>query len=172
MDRLATDLADVAKDNQGTLAARPVSTVLNPGIPGQYYKATDTGQLFRDNGTGWDEIALLPIGTADLEDGAVTSAKIADGTIARGDLSFTGVLSSLAGFTKAASGIATIGADTSLLVSHGLGTTAAIVMLTLYGVGLPGQPITPLNYDVPNATQFRVYNDFAGALSFAWLALA
>lgn len=58
MSRLATDLDGVAMDDQGTLAARPVSTVQNPGKRGRSYYATDTGQLFRDHGTGWTEVAL------------------------------------------------------------------------------------------------------------------
>lgn len=50
----------IATDDQGTLAARPVSTAESPGKTGRYYWATDTGQLFRDHGTGWDEIAGKP----------------------------------------------------------------------------------------------------------------
>jgi hypothetical protein len=42
----------------GTLAARPTSTVGSPGKLGRTYKATDTGQLFVDNGTGWDQIII------------------------------------------------------------------------------------------------------------------
>jgi hypothetical protein len=67
---LASDLDGVAMDDQGLLSARPVSTVGTPGKKGRYYKATDTGQLFRDNGTGWDAI---PIGA-----GGVTSELLAD----------------------------------------------------------------------------------------------
>lgn len=48
----------IAVDSQGTLANRPLSTPGNPGKIGRYYKATDTGQLFRDHGGGWDEITL------------------------------------------------------------------------------------------------------------------
>lgn len=42
----------------GALASRPTSTVGSPGKSGRTYLATDTHQLFRDNGTGWDEIPL------------------------------------------------------------------------------------------------------------------
>jgi hypothetical protein len=44
----------------GTLAARPTSTVGTPGKLGRTYMATDQTppRLFRDNGTGWDEVAL------------------------------------------------------------------------------------------------------------------
>jgi len=57
MDRLATDLSDVAKDNQGTLAARPVSTAPSPGIAGRYYRDSDRGYVTRDYGTGWQLLA-------------------------------------------------------------------------------------------------------------------
>lgn len=62
-NRLATDLSDVAKDNQGTLAARPVSTAISPGIAGRYFYVTgdpvpaNNGRLWRDYGTGWVEVA-------------------------------------------------------------------------------------------------------------------
>src|SRR4051794_33091856 len=46
----------MAIDGQGTLAARPVSTVGSPGKRGRYYFATDTNQVFRDFGTGWVEV--------------------------------------------------------------------------------------------------------------------
>lgn len=54
---LADDLDGiVAVDDQGTFASRPTSTPGTPGVPGRYYYATDTGQLFRDYGTGWTNI--------------------------------------------------------------------------------------------------------------------
>lgn len=62
MNRLATDLADVAKDNQGTLAARPTSTTLSPGVAGRYYRSSDDGAIARDHGTGWQRLA--PAGLA------------------------------------------------------------------------------------------------------------
>lgn len=47
--------------SSGTLAARPVSTVGSPsGKAGRTYRTTDTTQLFKDNGTGWDEIVVVP----------------------------------------------------------------------------------------------------------------
>ena len=51
----------IATDDQGTLASRPVSTPGSPGKEGRYYRTTDAGnvRLYRDNGTGWDEIALM-----------------------------------------------------------------------------------------------------------------
>lgn len=66
MLQLATDLSDVAKDNQGTLAARPTSTTLTPGITGRYYYVTgdpdaaQNGRHWRDTGTGWVEIPAGP----------------------------------------------------------------------------------------------------------------
>lgn len=70
MNRLATDLSDVAKDNQGTLAGRPPSTALAPSnTPGAYYVTTNeedpTGttrrRIYRDHGAGYDELATVPI---------------------------------------------------------------------------------------------------------------
>lgn len=81
MLRLATDLDVVAMDDQGTLAARPVSTGGSPGKRGRYYKSTDDNRMWRDHGTGWDEIPFVPVGTADIEDLAVTNGKIAANTI-------------------------------------------------------------------------------------------
>lgn len=46
-----------------SLASRPVSTPGTPGIAGRTYRATDganVGRVFKDYGTGWDEI---PTGT-------------------------------------------------------------------------------------------------------------
>jgi hypothetical protein len=59
---LAFALDDVAKDDQGTLAARPVSTGGSPGKKGRYYMvkgdatASNNNILWRDNGTGWDQV--------------------------------------------------------------------------------------------------------------------
>lgn len=70
MLQLATDLSDVAKDNQGTFAARPPSTALAPtNKPGGYYVSTNeedpTGttrrRVYRDHGAGYDELAVLPV---------------------------------------------------------------------------------------------------------------
>lgn len=49
----------LAPSDQGALSSRPVSTVGSPGKSGRTYWATDTKQLFRDSGTGWDEIARV-----------------------------------------------------------------------------------------------------------------
>lgn len=55
---LAMDLDDHAKDDQGLFADRPISSPAQPGRYGRYYFATDTEQLFRDRGTGWDEVPI------------------------------------------------------------------------------------------------------------------
>lgn len=72
LNRLATDLSDVSKDNQGTLAARPVSTAVQPSsLPGRYYFVTgdptpaENHRLYRDTGTGWLEI---PVGAGRTRD--------------------------------------------------------------------------------------------------------
>lgn len=48
-----------AVDLQGTRAARPAA-----GIRGRYYFATDSGLLYRDNGTGWDNAGAAIGGVA------------------------------------------------------------------------------------------------------------
>jgi len=53
---LASDLDNVAMDDQGTVATMPVSTAQTPGKKGRYWFATDQGILYRDNGAGWDPI--------------------------------------------------------------------------------------------------------------------
>lgn len=47
---LATDV-EGAISGSGLLSARPAA-----GRRGRLYEATDTGQIFRDNSTGWDEL--------------------------------------------------------------------------------------------------------------------
>lgn len=56
----------VAIDSQGLFSARPVSTPSTPGTRGRYYWATDTDELWRDNGTGWD---LVNVQLTEVVDG-------------------------------------------------------------------------------------------------------
>lgn len=42
--------------SEGLAANRPTSTVGTPGVAGRHYRATDTGQIFIDTGTGWAEV--------------------------------------------------------------------------------------------------------------------
>ncbi len=69
MNQMAVKLdAIIAPFSHGALASRPVSTVGTPGIADRFYYATDVdpdtvtdranvnGQLYRDNGTGWDPV--------------------------------------------------------------------------------------------------------------------
>lgn len=64
MNALAVALDGAAIDDQGILAARPVSSGGSPGIRGRYYMVKDdsdptqNGILWRDNGTGWDAVNL------------------------------------------------------------------------------------------------------------------
>lgn len=52
----------LAPSDQGLFTSRPTSTPGTPGIIGRTYKSTDglggesIARLFRDNGTGWDQI--------------------------------------------------------------------------------------------------------------------
>lgn len=78
IEELATSLDQAVVYGQGTFAARPVSTVGSPGIPGRLYRASDTGLIFWDTGTAWVEVTLA--------DGAVTPAKVALGAIVNAGL--------------------------------------------------------------------------------------
>lgn len=71
---LATPLDGAVLFGSGTLANRPVSTALNPGVAGREYRATDdttagpAGTTWKDTGTGWETTILssdprLPAGT-------------------------------------------------------------------------------------------------------------
>jgi len=53
---LASDLDNVAMDDQGTVSTMPPSTAQTPGRKGRYWFAVDQGILYRDNGAGWDPI--------------------------------------------------------------------------------------------------------------------
>lgn len=48
--------------SSGLLSARPTSTPGSPGVEGRIYRATDTGQLFMDTGTGWNELTFNQAG--------------------------------------------------------------------------------------------------------------
>jgi hypothetical protein len=66
---------------QGTLAARPVSTVGSPGISGRIYMQTDVSpaHLWVDLGTSWVDIG--PASSFTIADGSITTAKLADGAV-------------------------------------------------------------------------------------------
>lgn len=78
------------------------------------------------------------------------------------------LLRSLSSYSRMASGISTaVPATGNLLVNHGLGASADLVILTPYGVG---QLQSACNYDVPNSTQLRIYNPYSYGIRCAWLA--
>lgn len=88
---LVAAIEQSAMYGQGTLAARPVSTVGSPGKQGRFYMATDQNPhaLFYDNGTGWDEVGSLAagtIGTTQLADNAVTNVKMADNSVGAAEI--------------------------------------------------------------------------------------
>lgn len=84
LQALAVSLDRVAMDDQGTLANRPVSSVVSPGQSGRYYTATDaplpgggTGRVtFRDYGTGWEQINPAPSISNDQLAGDIDPAKL------------------------------------------------------------------------------------------------
>jgi hypothetical protein len=73
----------LAPSDQGTLASRPPSTGGSPGKSGRSYWATDTRQLFRDNGTGWDEITPPRRRVADISGAATYTFSGLDGNVDR-----------------------------------------------------------------------------------------
>jgi microcystin-dependent protein len=67
---LASIDSKMAGYSEGLLSARPTSTTGSPGVAGREYYATDTGQRFKDTGTGWYEIQ----GAGDLKPSARAAA--------------------------------------------------------------------------------------------------
>jgi hypothetical protein len=65
--------------DEGAIASRPVSSPGTPGIAGREYRATDTGQLFKDYGTGWIEIAIAAPGLVGV--GGVAIATVETRTV-------------------------------------------------------------------------------------------
>ena len=102
---LASDIDSAVVYGQGATASRPVSTAGTPGIAGRVYRDTTLGVVYWDTGTSWVEIGTVA-------DGSITSAKIADGTIATGDL---------------ASSVGNFGAWTAFTTTWGSGGTAPAI---------------------------------------------
>lgn len=78
---VANAMEDGIKDaaehhRRGTLAARPPASALNKN---HVYWAYDTGERFLSDGATWNP---LPVGTAGLQDGAVSLAKLGTGVTA------------------------------------------------------------------------------------------
>lgn len=117
-----SDTADVPRDigalvtaseqeviyGQGTLAARPTSSVGTPGVQGRVYFATDQSPmtLYYDYGTGWQSVGAVAagsIGTTQLADDSITGGalgagvKIKQGTITHDNLVAGTVRGSTAG---------------------------------------------------------------------------
>lgn len=75
LSRLATDLDDVAKDDQGALSARPAA-----GKRGRYYYATDQLRLYRDTGSAWVEIEMRNLYWGQEIPAEITMSANANGT--------------------------------------------------------------------------------------------
>lgn len=74
MSRLATDLDDAPRDNQGVIGSRPPASGVSPRSPGEWWISTDEQdrgvtrrRIYRGHGTGYDELATLPISPRMLE---------------------------------------------------------------------------------------------------------
>lgn len=114
-----------ARDEQGTLAARPA-----PALQGRYYFATDATALYRDTGAAFVQVATIPAannftGTVSLNADAVTPAVPAYGAAlgVNRNVSGGGVFLSLN--NSAVSGATTWGIGTYTAGELGFGTTFA-----------------------------------------------
>lgn len=108
LQSVAEALDDAALADQGLLSARPAA-----GLMGRLYRATDDGKVYWDTGSAWVACSAATA-TADLDDEAVTAAKIADGTITPAKLS--------AGITSAAKSIIA-GSESRTNTAYGTLTT-------------------------------------------------
>lgn len=86
IQKLAEDLDDAPRYRRGSLAGI--------GLPASYprtmYEATDgsnAGRWFFSTGSAWVEVVMVPLGTADIADGAVTPAKHGQAPGLRAELS-------------------------------------------------------------------------------------
>ena len=178
IDNHADALDAAALDLQGTLAARPPA-----GTQGRYFFATDAAALFRDDGTSWVEIQVGPIGTSDLANGAVTTDKIADGTINKGDAdaSLLGVIGQASQRSIAlGSGSITIAAGTVTAnvagFVHGLGKTPIAIFLqsnTQAQGTFPGATLASYAYTSTTFSVSAYSADYSGGIvvSFSFLAI-
>jgi hypothetical protein len=123
LNRLATDLSNVAKDDQGTLAARPVSTPVSPGIAGRYFYVTgdadaaQNGRLWRDTGMSWVEV-LTP-SSAQATNQRPPQSPEANLRVVRGNVNANGTIAHGAGFTiaKGSAGVYTVNFSTAFSAS-------------------------------------------------------
>src|SRR4051812_11931839 len=68
---LATALDVAATYAEGTLVGRPAA-----GLRGRIYRATDTGQVFLDNGAAWVTLSQYAEGTAAGRPAASTAGRV------------------------------------------------------------------------------------------------
>lgn len=85
---MATIDAKMVGYSEGPLTSRPVSTPQVPGIAGREYRATDTGQVFKDTGTSWTEIIHAADNSAS-KTGRLRGRVNSDGTRAGGSPGWT-----------------------------------------------------------------------------------
>lgn len=99
MQSLAVALDGVAMDSQGVIASRPVSSGGSPGKSGRYYRSTNESpnKLYRDHGTGYDEILIRNndiITSAELAADSVGSSEIAADAVGSSEIAADAVGSS------------------------------------------------------------------------------
>lgn len=119
-----------------------------------------TGAELADNAVTAAHIAADAVGSSELANAAVDQAAVAAGVVAFGP------------YTKMTTGQTNITASTSTLITHGLGTTALAVLYVLFGGGLIAGNRGVDSYDIPNATQFRIYWPGTPTIACRWFAFA
>jgi hypothetical protein len=84
MSLLANDLEGLGifLYDQGTLAARPISSPASPGVEGRFYFANDTQKFFYDNGLGWIDLGGNHAGNHDPVTGTDRFSANLAGTLA------------------------------------------------------------------------------------------
>lgn len=175
----ADKLDAAALRDAGTLAARPTATSGSPFTPGFFYEATDTGQVFLTNsdGTAWIELPGVPLGAADIADGAITAPKLATDALN----TFLKLLSAADRKVNMGTGVTPSfagnpGANGSF--AHGLGVTpmwwtAMFQQITVGGVGRiivaadNGRNATTINYTARTIDEAAI----PGQVNFVWAAI-
>lgn len=106
-------------------------------------------------------IAANAVGTSQLAALGVTSAKLAAGAVISGKININGNTRWAVGNVAVAAG------PGSTVANHGMGVQVAFAVCTVNGLGSGGN--IAVNYDVPNATQIRIYNPSTSPLTVTYL---
>lgn len=161
------DRADLvlAMFDQGTLAARPISTAGQPGIKGRFWYATDNQLVYYDHGTGWIQVGEL-VGEDDITNfhiapNTVRSTEIQDLTILAGDMADGAVVNRVLGdnsvdFIKAHSTLKpSQGAGASQEALRAIGSAPGMAAAGIHGSTHRAAGGDPLLMQVMDVATFR-----------------